>query len=188
LKTFELDSIRLPREIRAGEWFEATDDNCTWHHAWDVSAANRFMLQNVMADLSAGRLPRRVVRIPLHPLNLRMLAESGTETDPSYLRSDACDPRRPILTVQLDGRDWIIDGWHRARRAAAMGWRELLAFVLTPAEEKACRICDCCGPRDGVPLRVAGMGLRVSRHLAIALLDGSARQGKQHVIRGEHSR
>lgn len=163
MKHFTFDVVKFP-PVRVGEWFEAGDWRGTWRHAWDVTAANRMMLQLAGQDVNAGRVPSRIVRIVLHGFNLRMLEESGTETDAAYMASDACDPRRPILIVTLDGREWIIDGWHRARRAAAMGWPELPAFLLTAAEDKACRICACCR-RDGQAVTIDGMQLRIPRRL-----------------------
>jgi hypothetical protein len=142
--------VAIPTTARPGEWFQCKPPGGGWAHAWNVSAANRIMIARAIRPGQPGR----VVKCVLTPHNKKMILESGTETDEAHTWSPACDPRRPILSVVIGRREWIIDGWHRARRAVLMGWDELPAFILTECEDFACRLCPCCARRQDIAATV----------------------------------
>lgn len=164
-KFIPFDHVVIPTQARPGEWFECKPTNAAWHHCWNITRANQLMILRVL-PLPADGSPRRIVRCALTPHNKDMILNSGTETDPDYLWSDRCDPRRPILSVVIDGREWIIDGWHRARRAVLMGWEDLPAFILTTVEDHACRVCTCCrGEVRAAAAAVEGTRAAIRREL-----------------------
>lgn len=66
-------------------------------------------------------------------------------TDPKAARDDRIDTTRPVLIalVALSREKpgaMMIDGLHRLSKAAWQGLPQLEAYVLTPEEERACRI------------------------------------------------
>jgi hypothetical protein len=137
---FEFDTVIIAPPRRLGERFECDPPDQSWRHAWDVTRANQ-----ILWDVYQRRQHlERLVRYVLSPPAVSNFLQSGTEFDPAHVWSADCDPRRPIVCVHLAGEDWIIDGWHRVRRAIGMGWPEVPALILTPAEDFLCRICPCC--------------------------------------------
>ena len=55
----------------------------------------------------------------------------------------------PIAFVPLEGKDKLVDGWHRLFKAAVMGIDELPAYILTQEEADSCLICKLA-PEQGI--------------------------------------
>lgn len=150
MKHIANDSVLLEQIHKPGfaEWFgthgESGED---WYHAWDITLAKRLVNTALACTpheqlLNAGRISRA----ELDDDTIAAVQNSGTEIDPEYLRSDRCDPRRMLIAAHFDGRNWIIDGHHRVRKAIALKWEWFAVFLLSPQEDQACRVCPCCAP------------------------------------------
>ena len=50
------------------------------------------------------------------------------------------DLTKPLLFIQRDAGEQLVDGWHRVFKAAYLGVDELSAYVLTPEEGAECLI------------------------------------------------
>jgi hypothetical protein len=133
---FTLDNIDLSPVDRE-EFYEmiGTAEN-PFHHAWNIRCASLFpRVHGLRGDKS------QFCRLPVHA---RMIPDGGIEINEEYARSDKVDPRRPVLMVTIDKKDYVIDGWHRIHRAVLMGWECVPAFILKPGEDYFCRVCPCC--------------------------------------------
>lgn len=159
--------VSIPTVARPGEWYECRPVDGSWYHVWDITKANALMIARVHGH---GGDTSRLRRSVLTDGNRQAVLESGVEIDEAHLWSPACDPRRPILAVAIDGREYIIDGWHRARRAVLMGWAELPCFVLTDVEDHFCRICRCCAEKRRIAAWARGAA-------AAAVADYDRRHG-----------
>jgi len=153
-----LDTVNFEPALWQGQWYNATNAGGTTVHAWDVTAANQLFAMaapGLLDQLRRGVTPdaMRFGFFPIDGANGETLANSGVEVDPAYWPTT--DPRRPVIAIPEAGKFWIIDGWHRIAHARHLGWDLLPTFILTPEEDRACRICNCCRVGDPVKVVVA---------------------------------
>ena len=59
------------------------------------------------------------------------------------------DLSKPLLFVPLEGKDKLVDGWHRLFKAAFLGVDELPAYILTQEEADSCLVCKLA-PQHGI--------------------------------------
>lgn len=144
MKYIRFDQLIVKPPTREVEVFSCSPDPSVgdWSHSWDIVKAKRLMFD--AAHLRDAARFSQLKRMDLTAATVAMIRRSKTEIDWEYVKSDAVDPREPLIMVSIDGRDWIIDGWHRVNRAIEMKWRCVPVFILTPEQDQDCRVCECC--------------------------------------------
>lgn len=70
-----------------------------------------------------------------------VILERYKALDKQFALSDACDLTRPVVFVPYKGAHLLIDGWHRAYKAAVTRTRLLPAYLLTPEQAQRCLMC-----------------------------------------------